>query len=149
MARGVWELRESFKERKEDMNAVSRAHCPLARMATLTWLPLPQFYDFERLHNFLDKFYMSRIGIRILIGHYLALQEHADDGDWVGLVCDATSPAAIAEAAIEDATFVCTRQYGAAPDVTLHGRLDLTFAYVPRYVLARIRWCERRCSVPC
>lgn len=30
--------------------------------------PLPQ------VHNFLDGFYMSRIGIRILIGHYLALQ---------------------------------------------------------------------------
>lgn len=25
-------------------------------------------------HTFLDGFYMSRIGIRILIGHYLALQ---------------------------------------------------------------------------
>ncbi len=44
------------------------------------------------------------------------------------MVCQETSPAAIAEAAIEDAKFVCTRQYGDAPDVTLHGRLDLTFS---------------------
>ena len=44
------------------------------------------------------------------------------------MVCQQTSPAAIAEAAIEDAKFVCTRQYGDAPDVTLHGRLDLTFS---------------------
>lgn len=48
--------------------------------------------------------------------------------DWIGMVCQKTSPAAIAEAAIEDAKFVCTRQYGDAPDVTLHGRLDLTFS---------------------
>ncbi len=37
-----------------------------------------QFYDFDRLHNFLDGFYMSRIGIRILILHYLALRESHD-----------------------------------------------------------------------
>lgn len=48
--------------------------------------------------------------------------------NWIGMVCQQTSPAAIAEAAIEDAKFVCTRQYGDAPDVTLHGRLDLTFS---------------------
>lgn len=37
--------------------------------------PLPVTYDIvPQTHNFLDGFYMSRIGIRILIGHYLALQ---------------------------------------------------------------------------
>ncbi|CAN0447813.1 unnamed protein product, partial [Discosporangium mesarthrocarpum] len=76
---------------------------------------------------------MSRIGIRILIGHYLALQE-SEAHDWIGMVCQATSPAAITEAAIEDAKFVCTRQYGDAPDVTLHGRLNLTFSYVPSHL---------------
>lgn len=54
------------------------------------------------------------------------------DEDWIGMVCQRTSPAAIAEAAIQDAKFVCTRQYGDAPDVTLHGRLDLTFSCKPR-----------------
>lgn len=31
-------------------------------------------HSFLQTHTFLDGFYMSRIGIRILIGHYLALQ---------------------------------------------------------------------------
>ncbi|KAG5183205.1 pyruvate dehydrogenase kinase [Tribonema minus] len=124
MARGVWELRESFRA-SGDKHA--RDHVRL------------YFYDFDRLHNFLDGFYMSRIGIRILIGHYLALREgHPGGGaagdDWIGMVCQTTSPAAIAAAAIEDAKFVCTRQYGDAPDVTLHGRLDLTFSYVPSHL---------------
>ncbi|CAN0187991.1 unnamed protein product, partial [Phaeothamnion confervicola] len=105
MARGVWELRESFKGKGGGQD----------------------FSDFDKIHNFLDGFYMSRIGIRILIGHYLALREPARES-WIGLVCQDTSPTAIAEAAIEDAKFVCTRQYGDAPDVTLHGRLDLTFS---------------------
>ncbi len=52
----------------------------------------------------------SRIGIRILIGHYLAVREHSNESGWVGLVYDNTSPASIAEQAIRDATFVCERQ---------------------------------------
>eukprot|EP00903_Cladosiphon_okamuranus_P005599 g5571.t1 len=118
MARGVWELRESFGPKDANRRSKNR---------------FGDFYDFERTHTFLDGFYMSRIGIRILIGHYLALQE-AGSENWIGMVCQQTSPAAIAEAAIEDAKFVCTRQYGDAPDVTLHGRLDLTFSYVPSHL---------------
>ncbi|CAM9614740.1 unnamed protein product [Chrysoparadoxa australica] len=113
MARGVWELREAFKDR-EGVN---------------------EFYDFDRLHHFLDGFYMSRIGIRILIGHYIALQDLGTANDsWIGMVCQETSPAEVAASAIEDAKFVCARQYGDAPDVTLHGRLDLTFSYVPSHL---------------
>ncbi|CAM9392401.1 unnamed protein product [Hapterophycus canaliculatus] len=121
MARGVWELRESFSP----LDAKRRGTNNSNRFG--------DFYDFKRTHTFLDGFYMSRIGIRILIGHYLALQEAGSD-NWIGMVCQETSPAAIAEAAIEDAKFVCTRQYGDAPDVTLHGRLDLTFSYVPSHL---------------
>lgn len=29
---------------------------------------------------------------------------------------------------------MCVRQHGDAPEVTLHGRLDLTFAYVAEHV---------------
>ncbi|CAB1102010.1 unnamed protein product [Ectocarpus sp. CCAP 1310/34] len=119
MARGVWELRESFGPKDASGRGAKNR--------------FGAFYDFERTHTFLDGFYMSRIGIRILIGHYLALQEAGSDS-WIGMVCQETSPAAIAEAAIEDAKFVCTRQYGDAPDVTLHGRLDLTFSYVPSHL---------------
>ncbi|CAM9376401.1 unnamed protein product [Scytosiphon promiscuus] len=119
MARGVWELRESFSPKDPKRRGNSNR--------------FGDFYDFKRTHTFLDGFYMSRIGIRILIGHYLALQEAGAD-NWIGMVCQQTSPAAIAEAAIEDAKFVCTRQYGDAPDVTLHGRLDLTFSYVPSHL---------------
>ncbi|CBJ48308.1 pyruvate dehydrogenase kinase [Ectocarpus siliculosus] len=119
MARGVWELRESFGPKDASRRGAKNR--------------FGDFYDFERTHTFLDGFYMSRIGIRILIGHYLALQEAGADS-WIGMVCQETSPAAIAEAAIEDAKFVCTRQYGDAPDVTLHGRLDLTFSYVPSHL---------------
>lgn len=44
------------------------------------------------------------------------------------------SPREVALTAIEDAKYMCTRQHGDAPDVTLHGRLDLTFSYVTEHV---------------
>eukprot|EP00952_Eustigmatos_sp_NYUAD-ZCMA_P008470 35255-Eustigmatos_ZCMA.PRE.1 len=45
-----------------------------------------------------------------------------------------TSPREVALEAIEHARYMCERQHGDAPDVTLHGRLDLTFAYVVEHV---------------
>lgn len=38
------------------------------------------------MHNFLDAFYLSRIGIRMLIGQYLELREPPKH-DHIGLVC--------------------------------------------------------------
>ena len=51
-----------------------------------------------------------------------------------GLIAHACSPLEIAETAIADARYMCERQHGDAPKVTLHGRLDLTFAYVPTHL---------------
>lgn len=77
-------------------------------------------------------------------------KQEAGAENWIGMVCQQTSPAAIAEAAIEDAKFVCTRQYGDAPDVTLHGRLDLTFSCECRCQLCsdgRVSWMDvQRCG---
>lgn len=116
MSKGVWELREGYMGSIDSIN---------------------QFYDFDLLHSYLDQFFISRIGIRMLIGNYLALRaesaEMAKDG-WLGLVCKKTSAAAVCRTALEDAQYVCTRQYGSAPPVTLHGRLDLTFSYIPSHL---------------
>jgi len=89
--------------------------------------------DYQGVHHFLDGFYMSRVGIRVLIGQHLALHEEQRD-DWVGLVCLNTSPAAVAKAAIEDARYMCDRQFGVCPDVTLHGCLNETFPFMPSHL---------------
>ena len=91
------------------------------------------FEDADEIHAFLDSFYMSRIGIRMLIGQYFALREPPEPGH-TGLIAHATSPAEVIRAAIADARYMCERQHGDAPDVQIHGRLDLTFAYVPTHL---------------
>lgn len=49
------------------------------------------------LPSFLDTFYMSRIGVRILIGQYLELHNEQQPEGYVGLINSKTSPAFLAE----------------------------------------------------
>ena len=89
------------------------------------------FEDDASIHSFLDSFYTSRIGIRMIIGQYLALREPAHGEDAVGLLSTAVAPARIAEDAALQARHLCERQFGVAPDVKIEGRTDLDFEYVP------------------
>lgn len=91
------------------------------------------FEQMEETHQFLDRFYLCRIGIRVLIGQYLALRQPPVE-NYVGIICSKTSPYEIVSRAIDDASFMCTRKYGDAPDVIFSGQLDLTFPYVPTHL---------------
>ena len=44
------------------------------------------------------------------------------------------SPYDISRQAIQDAAYMCSRQHGDAPEVTIHGRTDLCFPYVPSHL---------------
>lgn len=93
------------------------------------------------VQRFLDRFYMSRIGIRILIGQHIALARSPSDREgsavgaqmagahtagastgagvdgeepekYVGIICTNTNVGAMAREAIENARFVCEEHYG-------------------------------------
>ena len=87
----------------------------------------------EETHAFLDRFYISRIGIRVLIGQYLSLRQKPVP-NYIGLICLHSSPYEIVQRAIDDAAFMCARKYGDSPEVIITGRLDLTFPYVPTHL---------------
>ena len=53
---------------------------------------------------------------------------------YVGLINRHTSPADIAEHAVEDARALCDRAHGDAPDVVIIGRKDLNFTYIPSHL---------------
>lgn len=113
------------------------------------WSNLPE------IHTFLDGLYMSRIGLRMLIGQHVALHNAhaaaikaggsssggngggvvgATTDDWIGLICTRTSPVEVAEDAIADARAVCLRHYGFAPEVQVFADRDLRFPYVPSHL---------------
>lgn len=50
------------------------------------------------------------------------------------MICTKCSPVQVANDAIFDAQSVCMRQYGTAPEVSVYGDPDFTFAYVPSHL---------------
>jgi len=131
MAKGAYELREGIRNGSIRAQQVHATRHPLEEEDDD-----PESIVNERLHecqSFLDRFYMSRIGIRVLAGQYLALRQPPLEG-YVGLVCQHTSPYDIVKLAVGDATFMCIKKYGDAPNVMIKGRLDLTFAYIPTHL---------------
>lgn len=90
--------------------------------------------DLEEIHQFLDRFYMSRIGIRMLIGQHVALHDPDPQPSQVGQIHCKMSPMRVAEIASEDARAICMREYGSAPDVNIYGDPNFTFPYVPSHL---------------
>lgn len=113
------------------------------------------------VQEFLDRFYMSRIGIRMLIGQHIALGRSIESShdslgylaakasqgtvsdasgtspeEYVGIICTNTNVGAVAHEAIENARFVCEEHYGLfrAPPVQLVCPKNLTFMYVPSHL---------------
>lgn len=119
MARGAFEFRKGIQNGAIQLGG---AHDGIVH-----------FDQMEETHQFLDRFYLCRIGIRVLIGQYLALRQ-APVENYVGIICSKTSPYEVVSRAIDDASFMCTRKYGDAPDVIFSGQLDLTFPYVPTHL---------------
>ncbi|KAG5635157.1 hypothetical protein H0H81_012198 [Sphagnurus paluster] len=88
------------------------------------------------IQAWLDRFYMSRIGIRFLIGQHVALNKQEAHEDYVGIICTKANVRDIMQEAIENARFVCEEHYAMfrGPPVQLICPKDLTFAYVPSHL---------------
>lgn len=86
----------------------------------------------SEMQQFLDGFYLSRIGIRVLIGHHAA--SHEQRKGWVGIICAQTSPLDVAKEAAEHAAQICRQTYGDPPPVRFDGRMNLRFKYIPSHL---------------
>ncbi|KAI8332484.1 mitochondrial branched-chain alpha-ketoacid dehydrogenase kinase-domain-containing protein [Chlamydoabsidia padenii] len=87
------------------------------------------------LQDFLDRFYTSRMGIRILIGQHLQLsRQHRPD--YVGVICTRTNIKTIAQNAIDQAQQICQDHYGlvSPPTVRMVCPADIEFMYVPSHL---------------
>lgn len=145
VAKGLLEFKKSGKA----MEALkSQQHSGIRAAGKRSW---PQGHgigtelsDIADIHNDIDKFLMHRLGIRVVMGQYLALKENAktvirqeyDDrqfDDKVGLVQMSVLPADIATAAYEDMRIIFEREYPEydAPALVIQGDVLAEIAYVP------------------
>ena len=85
----------------------------------------------SQIQSFLDRFYMSRIGIRMLIGQHIALQQPPQRSDYVGIIGTKTNICEIAQDAIDNARFICEDHYGLfkAPECQLYCPKNLEFVF--------------------
>eukprot|EP01104_Vermistella_antarctica_P017494 TRINITY_DN61_c0_g2_i1.p1 TRINITY_DN61_c0_g2~~TRINITY_DN61_c0_g2_i1.p1 ORF type:complete len:597 (-),score=116.68 TRINITY_DN61_c0_g2_i1:65-1855(-) len=126
MAQGILELKEYLKQRGMDA-------------------------QFPQIHYFLDRFFMSRIGIRVLMSQHLELFHNTDDENgespspnsrWVGVIdlrCDVRS---VAEDAADRARFLCEQYYSESAPINIvtidpevsGARPAIHFPYVPGHL---------------
>ncbi|KAG6664105.1 hypothetical protein CIPAW_02G069500 [Carya illinoinensis] len=90
--------------------------------------------DLDEIDQFLDRFYLSRIGIRMLIGQHVELHNPNPPPHCVGYIHTKMSPLEVARTASEDARAICLREYGSAPNVNIYGDPIFTFPYVPTHL---------------
>ncbi|KAI8994673.1 mitochondrial branched-chain alpha-ketoacid dehydrogenase kinase-domain-containing protein [Pilobolus umbonatus] len=85
---------------------------------------------------FLDRFYMSRIGIRMLIGQHIALARGTAQKNYVGVICTKTYLREVALDAIANAKFICEEHYGLyrVPEIHMFCPGDIEFMYVPSHL---------------
>lgn len=98
----------------------------------------PSEIRLPEIHQFLDRFYISRIGIRMLIGQHVALHEPNPPSGYIGLVHVNCSPVQVAQDACEAAQQICNRSLGAAPEIEIYGDERFTFAYVPDHLFSMV-----------
>ncbi|OQE16351.1 hypothetical protein PENFLA_c028G09910 [Penicillium flavigenum] len=142
--RGDWppELNDYNQRFAKTLQQIKRRHdgvVTTVAQGILEWKRARQRMQIDStIQSFLDRFYMSRIGIRMLIGQHIALTEqtHVKHPNYVGIICTKTNVRDIALEAIENARFVCEDYYGLfeAPKVQLVCKEDLNFMYVPGHL---------------
>lgn len=95
----------------------------------------------HRIHYFLDRFYMSRIGIRMLINqHTLLFSAQLGNSRHIGCIdpnCDVQS---VVRDAFENAKFLCDQYYLASPDLLVREHnnkeagVPIQLVYVPSHL---------------
>jgi len=97
---------------------------------------------------FLDRTLTSRLGIRLLSEHHLALRD--EKPNHVGIINVGFSPRKLVEKKAEFIKNVCEAKYGAAPNVRINGHANAVFPYIQPpldYILGELLKNAMRASV--
>eukprot|EP00170_Pyropia_yezoensis_P001086 contig_4988_g1090 len=84
--------------------------------------------DDQLVTAFLDSFYSSRIGIRVLISHQLAMV--APKPGFAGIINTSCQPAVVAADAAEAVRQIAYHNLGEAPDINILGNTELSLPYL-------------------
>ncbi|KAJ3177655.1 hypothetical protein HDU87_004408 [Geranomyces variabilis] len=105
-------------------------------------LPSSHPQHHPEVQAFLNRFHANRVGVRILIGHHLALSNPQSRRfpNHIGIVCTQTDTIAVAQEAAEDAAEICEQNFdGVAPPVNIVVNSDTAnssceLVYIPSHM---------------
>lgn len=90
------------------------------------------------IRSFLDRFYMSRIGIRVLISHHLALgpysKDHSNNKNMAGIINTKCKPPSVIQDVVGVVQQLSYQHYGDAAEVKIKGNTDLEFPYIESHM---------------
>ncbi|XP_045620984.1 LOW QUALITY PROTEIN: branched-chain alpha-ketoacid dehydrogenase kinase [Procambarus clarkii] len=86
------------------------------------------FQDEQLVARFLDKTLTSRLGIRMLAQHHLALRENKPN--YVGIINVAMKLKEVIERSCQFVTRVASHKYGRVPQLKLSGHVNAVFPYI-------------------
>lgn len=84
------------------------------------------------IRSFLDRFYMSRIGIRVLMSHHLALGDPSPG--MAGVINRFCKPSHLIEQAVVATRSLAYQHFGEAPTVEIRGNTELQFPYIDSHL---------------
>lgn len=95
--------------------------------------------DNSMVRQFLDRTLTSRLGIRMLAEHHIAL--HEDRPNHIGIVKLNFSPKRLIDQVAKSVKHSCESKFGVAPKVIVDGHVNLEFAYISQpveYILSEL-----------
>ncbi len=78
----------------------------------------------------MDQTLTSRLGIRMLAEHHLALAEHDERPNYVGIINVTMKPKEVIDSWIEFVTKLAEHHYGKSPQIRVNGHINAQFPYI-------------------
>ncbi|KAJ1772680.1 [Pyruvate dehydrogenase (acetyl-transferring)] kinase isozyme 2 [Coemansia sp. RSA 1813] len=134
------EVSEYNRSFVKTLDKIKRRHDPVVTALAQGVVEYKKLLKTNRIDNhvqhFLDRFYLSRIGIRMLIGQQIELNQPQQHKDYVGVICTNTNVSEVVQEAINNAQYICGDYYMLMniPEIELHCPKDLEFMYVPSHL---------------
>ncbi|XP_046841642.1 3-methyl-2-oxobutanoate dehydrogenase [lipoamide] kinase, mitochondrial-like [Xenia sp. Carnegie-2017] len=94
---------------------------------------------YHTIHSFLDKTLKSRLGMRMLAEHHIALRENKNN--FVGIIANDLCLKTVIERSADFVRQVCEHHYGVCPEIIINGHKDASFSYFPaplEYILQEL-----------
>ncbi|KAF7800277.1 hypothetical protein EIP86_011525 [Pleurotus ostreatoroseus] len=136
------------------LEALVRAHTNDIPIMAKGFQECSKYLSPEETTTFLDAAIRNRISVRLLAEQHIAisrdLESQSPSGDHIGVVHLRCSPASMIRMCASFVAELCEATLGTAPEITIDGDVDATFAYVPvhlEYILTEILKNAFRASV--